>query len=107
MGALQPTHLLIVAAVALLVLGPSKLPQLARSIGESLRELKKSLSGITDSEPVNMVKELGQSVSDLKADLNPLSPPRSPRSASAPAAVPPAANPAPPSSESNQGSSQS
>ena len=79
MGALQPMHLFVVGLVALLVLGPKKLPQLARSIGESMKELKKSLRGVTESEPVAMVKEFGQTVSDLKSDLNPLASPRVPR----------------------------
>jgi hypothetical protein len=41
-----------------------------------MRELKKSLRGITESEPVAMVKEIGQTVGDLKSDLNPLASPR-------------------------------
>jgi sec-independent protein translocase protein TatA len=102
MGALQPMHLMIIAGVVLLVLGPSKLPQLARSIGESMRELKKSLSGVTESEPVTMIREVGQAVNNLKADLNPLSPPR-PRSAPTappPTAAPPPADPGPDSRQS-------
>src|SRR5690349_5265168 len=106
MGALQPMHLFIIAAVVLLVLGPSKLPQLARGIGESMRELKKSLRGVTESEPVAMVRDLGQSVSDLKADLNPLAPPRSSRAAVAPAVPPATPPPAAPSTDQGPGSSQ-
>jgi sec-independent protein translocase protein TatA len=45
---LQPTHLILVVVVALLVLGPSKLPQLGASIGKSLRELRKGLDGVPD-----------------------------------------------------------
>src|SRR6266571_1165637 len=75
MGALQPFHLLIVAGVILLVFGPKKLPQLAKGIGESIRELKKTLHGVTDSEPVAAVKEIGQTVKEIKQELNPLAPP--------------------------------
>ena len=75
MGALQPFHLLIVAGVILLVFGPKKLPELAKGIGESIRELKKTLHGVTDSEPVAAVKEIGQTVKEIKQELNPLSPP--------------------------------
>jgi sec-independent protein translocase protein TatA len=107
MGALQPMHLLIIAAVVLLVLGPSKLPQLARSIGESMKELRRSLRGITESEPVAMVRDLGQTVSDLKSDLNPLAPPRSPPSAGAPASAPATQSPAPSSASTEAGSPQS
>jgi sec-independent protein translocase protein TatA len=75
MWALQPFHLIIVAGVVLLVFGPKKLPQLAKGIGESIRELKKTLHGVTDSEPVAAVKEIGQTVKEIKQELNPLAPP--------------------------------
>jgi len=42
---LQPTHLLIVLAVALVVLGPKRLPDAGRALGQSLREFKDSISG--------------------------------------------------------------
>jgi sec-independent protein translocase protein TatA len=84
MGALQPLHLALVVGVVLLVFGPKKLPQLAKGIGESIRELKKTLHGVTDSEPVVAAKEIGQTVKDLKQDLNPLAPP-APRRVASPA----------------------
>jgi TatA/E family protein of Tat protein translocase len=37
---ISPTELLIALAVALLVLGPAKVPRLARSLGEAIHELK-------------------------------------------------------------------
>ena len=37
--------LLILLAIILLLFGAKKLPQLARGVGESMRELKKGLSG--------------------------------------------------------------
>jgi sec-independent protein translocase protein TatA len=45
-----PSHwqLLIVLIIILLIFGPKKLPQLARSIGKSVGELKKGLSGINE-----------------------------------------------------------
>src|SRR5947209_13988071 len=96
MGAFQPFHLLIVVGVVLLVFGPKRLPQLAKGIGESMRELKKTLHGVTDSEPVATVKELGQSVKELKQELNPLAPPSSVKpartEAGATSSQPPAAN---------------
>jgi Tat protein translocase TatB subunit len=39
-GAFSPLHWLIVAVVALLVLGPEQLPSLARRAGETMRDLR-------------------------------------------------------------------
>lgn len=40
-----PLELLLILVVALLIFGPTKLPQLGRSVGESLREFKRSVKG--------------------------------------------------------------
>ena len=42
---LQPTHLLFVLVIALLVLGPKRLPEVGRSLGKGLRDFKSALSG--------------------------------------------------------------
>lgn len=42
-----PTEIIIILVVALLIFGPSKLPGLGKSIGEGLREFKKSMKDIT------------------------------------------------------------
>ena len=42
---LQPTHLLIVLIVALVVLGPKRLPDAGRALGQGLREFRSSISG--------------------------------------------------------------
>jgi sec-independent protein translocase protein TatA len=41
---LQPTHLLFVLVVALLVLGPKRLPEVGRSLGRGIRDFKNALS---------------------------------------------------------------
>jgi sec-independent protein translocase protein TatA len=45
---LQPTHLIFILVVALLVLGPKRLPEVGRSLGKGLRDFRGALSGITD-----------------------------------------------------------
>ena len=42
---LQPTHLLIILIVALLLLGPKRLPDAGRALGKGLKEFRSSLSG--------------------------------------------------------------
>lgn len=42
------TEILVILGVALLIFGPSKLPALGKSVGEGLREFKKSMQGIKD-----------------------------------------------------------
>ena len=42
-GLFQPTHLLIVAGLALLILGPKKLPELGKGLGESIRGFKAAM----------------------------------------------------------------
>jgi sec-independent protein translocase protein TatA len=43
-----PMELVLVLAIALIVLGPKKLPEVGRSIGHGLREFKESLAGERD-----------------------------------------------------------
>ena len=47
----QPTHLLLLLAVVLLVLGPKRLPEMARSLGRGLHDFKDAISG--ESNPMH------------------------------------------------------
>ena len=40
-----PLELVVVLAIALIVLGPKKLPEVGRSVGRGMREFKESLTG--------------------------------------------------------------
>lgn len=40
-----PMELIIVLVIALIVLGPKRLPEAGRSIGRGMREFKESISG--------------------------------------------------------------
>lgn len=43
-GLFQPMHLLLVFGIALLVLGPKKLPELGKGLGESIRGFKSAMA---------------------------------------------------------------
>jgi sec-independent protein translocase protein TatA len=43
-GLLQPTHMLILLAVALVLLGPKRLPDAGRALGQGLREFRDSIA---------------------------------------------------------------
>ena len=47
---LQPTHLLLVLFICLIVFGPSKLPQLGKGLGEGIREFRESFKNGGESE---------------------------------------------------------
>jgi sec-independent protein translocase protein TatA len=43
-GLLAPTHLIILLVIALLVLGPKRLPEAGRGMGEAIRGFKDSIA---------------------------------------------------------------
>ncbi len=53
MGIENPVHLLFIAIVALIVLGPKRLPELARALGHGIREFRDAVSqeAATPAEP--------------------------------------------------------
>jgi sec-independent protein translocase protein TatB len=42
------SELLVILVVALIVLGPKRLPEVARTLGKGLAELRRATSGLTD-----------------------------------------------------------
>jgi sec-independent protein translocase protein TatA len=42
---IQPTHLLFILVVALLVLGPKRLPEVGRQLGNGIRDFRAAISG--------------------------------------------------------------
>jgi sec-independent protein translocase protein TatA len=48
-GLFQPMHLLVIAGIALLILGPKKLPELGKGMGDAIRGFKTAMSG---EEPI-------------------------------------------------------
>ncbi len=51
-GLESPMHLLVVLIVAILVLGPKKLPDAARGLGSGIRQFKDSIEGKETAAPV-------------------------------------------------------
>ncbi len=43
-GLLQPMHVLLILIIALVVFGPSRLPELGKALGESIQGFKKGLN---------------------------------------------------------------
>jgi sec-independent protein translocase protein TatA len=49
---LQPSHLLFVLVIALLVLGPKRLPEVGRSLGRTMRDFRSAVSGHDTPEQI-------------------------------------------------------
>jgi sec-independent protein translocase protein TatA len=45
-----PLEIVVVLIIALVVFGPRKVPELGRSVGKGIREMRNSLSGIGDED---------------------------------------------------------
>jgi sec-independent protein translocase protein TatA len=55
-GLFQPTHLLLILGIALLVFGPKKLPELGKGLGESIRGFKEALNPPPPARPAEAEK---------------------------------------------------
>ena len=49
-----PLELVIILVIALLILGPGKLPEVGASIGKSIREFRKASSDVEDAVKVDV-----------------------------------------------------
>lgn len=61
-------ELIIILIVALLVIGPKRLPDLAKSIGKGMQEFKKATDGVTDSIKDTMREDDGKTEGHEKDD---------------------------------------
>ncbi len=52
MGALSPVHVILILAVALLVIGPGKLPETGAAIGRAMRDFRRAMDGTDEAAPV-------------------------------------------------------
>ena len=53
MDGLTPTHLILILVVALLVIGPAKLPETGATLGRALREFRHAMNG---TEPTSTIE---------------------------------------------------
>jgi sec-independent protein translocase protein TatA len=103
MGIESPTHLIFIAIVALVVLGPKRLPDLARSLGNGIREFRQSLDIGSQDAPPQAPPPPAASTPPAPPPDAPAPPPAAgvapaPQQASAPAPMAGAQEPAEPSS---------
>lgn len=78
-------ELLVILIVALIVLGPKRLPEVAKALGKGLAELRRATSGLTDElqNARTMLEHEAQA-----AVKKPAAPPPAAAAAAAPATVP-------------------
>jgi len=63
-------ELIVIAVIALLVVGPKKLPDLAKSLGKGFQEFKKATEGVTEGiKDTLKPEELHKDGDDLKDSL--------------------------------------
>ncbi len=59
-GLLQPMHLLLIAIIAMIFLGPKKLPELGKGLGEGIRGFRDALAGDKKPESSEPQKKIEQ-----------------------------------------------
>jgi sec-independent protein translocase protein TatA len=59
-GILQPTHLILILIIVLVVFGPGKLPEIGGALGKGISELKRGISGPSDAD--NAAKDASANV---------------------------------------------
>jgi TatA/E family protein of Tat protein translocase len=55
-GNFGPTELIIILVIALVVLGPGKLPEVGSALGKSIREFRKAATDVKDATSLEPVK---------------------------------------------------
>jgi TatA/E family protein of Tat protein translocase len=57
MGIENPVHLLFIAVIALIVLGPRRLPELTRAVGKGIREFREAIEQRDSDDGVAVASE--------------------------------------------------
>lgn len=53
----QPTHLMVILVLLLVLFGAKRLPELGKGIGEGLKGFKEGLKGVTDPPPAQNAQQ--------------------------------------------------
>ena len=83
-GSIGPQEILIVLVIALVVLGPKKLPEMARSLGKGVKEFKE---GINDDDTVDVTADEEDDEEPVSSRVHELPPADLPPAAEAPEPV--------------------
>lgn len=68
LGLENPVHLLIIAVVVLLVLGPKRLPEAGRALGKGIRQFKDGISGDDDDQTPPKVSATSEPAPDPRPE---------------------------------------
>ncbi|MGC8634805.1 MAG: twin-arginine translocase TatA/TatE family subunit [Candidatus Limnocylindrales bacterium] len=93
MGAIQPWHLVLLLVIVLIVLGPGKLPEVGKSLGETIREFRKATAETRDAISLQPTAQPPAAVPPAPMQAAPMAPAVAQAPAPAPAPIP--AQPAP------------
>ncbi len=72
MFGLQPWHLIVILAVALIIFGPSRLPEIGKAIGSSIREFRDAATSAQD-EIRKGIEEKSPAPDSTQSDVQPKS----------------------------------
>jgi len=70
----QPTHLLVLAVILLVLFGAKRLPELGKGIGEGLKGFKEGLKGVTEPPAAPPAQPVQQNTAATPTSSTPVEP---------------------------------
>lgn len=62
-GLFQPTHIIFILLIVLIIFGPGKLPQLGKGLGEGIKGFKEAIKGGSSNEASKSASEEKNTIS--------------------------------------------